>query len=58
MLTGLFSTAWLVGFVVRLLNPSMSSALGGLDAAVMVMLGYWFTMRRNGRDSGGNGHDV
>lgn len=52
-LTSVVMFVWVASLPVRVMSPGVANVFVGTDAAVLVILGYWFsanaiTKRRNG----------
>jgi hypothetical protein len=51
VLTGIVVGIWTVSFFVRIKNPAWSGG-SSLDASVLLVMGYWFTIKAIGRKNG------
>ena len=47
--------AWLASLIIRLYRPEWNAA-SGLDALMLLIVGYWFSVNSIRKNGNGNGH--
>jgi hypothetical protein len=57
-LTLVVTLVWIVSLAVRVLIPSAASVFIGTDAAVLVVIGYWFSANGLAKRRNGNGKSI